>query len=150
MATDKKQNFVKTRHPPAPGNLLKGGPWISPQKKVCISPSCSSCHPVRLKNQDNRTTRTRNDKLLDLGKMKVCFYDLTLTQNPNPQKNKSCLKGLGFRVRVRTETQTLDLGEMKVCFCKPPHPDYPTPSKMNRCRNGGGLHGVGWLRKTNF
>ena len=99
-----------TRHP-EPGTLLKKFPGFCQKKKVCISPSCSSCHPVRLKNQDSKTTRTEKYKLLDLVEMKVCISDLTLTQNPNPQKNKSCLKGLGFRVRVRPEKQTLNLAK---------------------------------------
>ena len=77
------------------------------------------------------------NKLLDLGEMKVCISGLTLTRNPNPQKNKSCLKGLGFRVRVSSEKQTSDLGEMKVCFSGPPHPEQPTPSKMIRYRSEG-------------
>ena len=112
-----------TRRHPAPGTLLKKFLGFCPTKKVCISPSCSSCHPVRLKNQDSKTTRTEKYKLLNLVEMKVCFSGQTLTQHPNLQKNKSCLKGLGFRVRVSPEKQTLDSWEMKVCFSGPPHPE---------------------------
>ena len=126
-----------TRHP-TPGTLLKKFPGFCPKKKeVCISPSCSSCHPVRLKNQDSKTTRTEKYKLLNLVEMKVCISGLTLTQNPNPQKNTNFLKGLGFRVRVRPEKQTLDFGETRVCFSDPPHPGQPTPSKMIRYRSEG-------------
>ena len=120
-----KRKFTKTRHPPAPGtrNPVKEVPGILPHKKVCISPSCSSCHPVRLKNQDSKTTRTEKYKLLNLVEMKVCISGLTLTQNPNPQKNKSCLKGLGFRVRVRPETQTFEFGGNESLFF------WPTPPR---------------------
>ena len=67
------------------------------------------------------------------------------------RKKSSCsFKEPGQQDDQDEENKLLNLGEMKVCFSKPPHPDYPTPSKMNRYRSEGGLHGVGWLRKTNF
>ena len=59
--------------------------------------SCSFKEPGQQDDQDEE------NKLLNLVEMKVCFSGLTLTQT---QKNKSCLKGLGFRVRVSPEKQT--------------------------------------------
>ena len=105
--------IAKTRHPPAPGTLLKEGFRVSPTKKsLCFSvllvlSSCSFKEPGQQDDQD------RENKLLDSGEMKVCISGLTLTQTPNPQKNKSCLKGLGFRVRVSPEKQTLDFGKSR-------------------------------------
>ena len=109
-----------TRRHPAPGTLLKKVPRFRQKKSLLFSvllvlSSWSFKEPGQQDDQDGE------NKLLDLGEMQVCISGLTLTRNPNPQKNTNFLKGLGFRVRVSSEKQTLDLGEMRVCFSGPPH-----------------------------
>jgi hypothetical protein len=126
---DKTKSLPKPgthRHPAPEYRLFKESSDILTETKVYQNPSCSSCCPGSLNDQDDRTSRTKKSKLLDLGEMKVCFSGLTLTQNPNPQKNKSCLRGLGFRVRVSPEKQTFGFGgKRKFAFVSHPTPSNP-------------------------
>ena len=113
-----------TRHPKP---YLKKFPGFCQTKKslyfsvLLVLSSWSFKEPGQQDEQDGEK------QTLDSGEMKVCISGLTLTQNPNPQKNKSYLKGLGFRVRVSPEKQTFEFGgnESLLFWPTPPRTTHP-------------------------